>query len=416
MSSDTAIKVNNLGKCYQIYKRPKDRLLQSLWRGRRQFYREFWALRDISFMVKRGEMVGIIGRNGAGKSTLLQLLAGTLTPTTGSIEINGRVAALLELGSGFNPEFTGRENVFINGAILGISSAEMKERFDEIADFADIGDFIDQPVKTYSSGMMVRLAFSVSVCVDPEVLLVDEALAVGDAAFQYKCIERLEKLAKSGTTTFFVSHDIGLVKAFCNRVIYLAEGGERASGPADEMAQLYALEIRDLQRKALSSTTTVKLKESIGGDKGFAFGTEEGRVVRAEFADTGGQFSVFKTGDEVRVRVDVEFLSTVKNPCISIIVQDRRMLVLGGRYFPISQRQHENGVCRSTIFCSFKAALAEGIYFMTVLLEEHQSHNNLLLIDKQAGVLSFEMLNSGGNDFLGLVDLEMDYVEEGAEL
>jgi lipopolysaccharide transport system ATP-binding protein len=416
MSSDTAIKVNNLGKCYQIYNRPKDRLLQSLWRGRKQFYREFWALRDISFEVKRGEMVGIIGRNGVGKSTLLQLIAGTLTPTTGSIEVNGRVAALLELGSGFNPEFTGRENVFINGAILGISSAEMKGRFDEIADFADIGDFIDQPVKTYSSGMIVRLAFSVSVCVDPEVLLVDEALAVGDASFQYKCIERLEKLAKSGTTILFVSHDTGLVKAFCNSVIYLAEGCERASGPADEMVELYALDIRDQQRKTMSGTTSVKLKKSIGGDKGFAFGTEEGRVVMAEFADTGSLRSVFKTGDEVRLRVDVEFLSTVKNPCVSIIVQDYRMIPVGGRYFLISARPWEDGLCRSTVFCSFKADLAEGNYFLTVRLEDRQSDTQFLPIDKQAGALSFEMLYVSSKDFLGIVDLKMDCVEEGVEV
>jgi lipopolysaccharide transport system ATP-binding protein len=252
--------------------------------------------------------------------------------------------------------------------------------------------------------------------VDPEVLLVDEALAVGDASFQYKCIERLEKLAKSGTTILFVSHDTGLVKAFCNSVIYLAEGCERASGPADEMVELYALDIRDQQRKTMSGTTSVKLKKSIGGDKGFAFGTEEGRVVMAEFADTGSLRSVFKTGDEVRLRVDVEFLSTVKNPCVSIIVQDYRMIPVGGRYFLISARPWEDGLCRSTVFCSFKADLAEGNYFLTVRLEDRQSDTQFLPIDKQAGALSFEMLYVSSKDFLGIVDLKMDCVEEGVEV
>jgi ABC-type polysaccharide/polyol phosphate transport system ATPase subunit len=187
MNDEIAVSVQNVSKRYLLYDRPQDRLKQTLfWRFGKTYAREFWALRDVSFGVRRGETLGIIGQNGSGKSTLLQIMAGTLQPTEGNADVRGKVAALLELGAGFTPEFTGRENVFLNGAILGVPEAEMRERFDEITTFAQIGDFIDQPVKTYSSGMYVRLAFAVAVCVDPDVLIVDEALAVGDARIQEK--------------------------------------------------------------------------------------------------------------------------------------------------------------------------------------------------------------------------------------
>ena len=203
MSSDNpAIRVQDLSKCYEIYVRPQDRLKQSIHprlqrlvgRNPKSYYREFWALKDVSFEVNKGEAVGIIGRNGAGKSTLLQLVCGTLNPTSGSVEVEGTVAALLELGSGFNPEFTGRENVYLNASMLGLSQAAIDNKFDEIAAFADIGDFLEQPTKTYSSGMLMRLAFAVNTCVDPEILIVDEALGVGDAPFQSKCFKRLRQV------------------------------------------------------------------------------------------------------------------------------------------------------------------------------------------------------------------------------
>ncbi|MCK9174507.1 MAG: ABC transporter ATP-binding protein, partial [Desulforhopalus sp.] len=211
MSSDAAITVENLSKCYQIYDKPGDRLKQMIMRGRRHYYKEFWALRDVSFTIGRGETVGIVGQNGCGKSTLLQMVCGTLNPTEGKCQTRGRIAALLELGSGFNPEFTGRENVYMNGSVLGLTSAEIDSRFADIADFANIGDFIEQPVKTYSSGMMVRLAFAVAINVDPEILIVDEALAVGDELFQRKCFSRLEEIRRKGATILFVSHSVGVV-------------------------------------------------------------------------------------------------------------------------------------------------------------------------------------------------------------
>ena len=236
--SDFAVKVENLGKRYEIYDRPHDRLKQSLWRGRKKFHRDFWALRNVSFEVKKGETFGIIGRNGSGKSTLLQLICGTLTPTEGQIEVNGRVAALLELGSGFNPEFTGRENVYLNASVLGLSKEEIDSKYDEIVQFADIGDFIDQPVKTYSSGMQIRLAFSVIAHVDADILVIDEALAVGDVFFTQKCMRFLRNFQKNGTI-LFVSHDTGAVLNLCQQALWLSEGAPRKMGKAKSVCEDY---------------------------------------------------------------------------------------------------------------------------------------------------------------------------------
>jgi lipopolysaccharide transport system ATP-binding protein len=246
-SNEFAIKISNLSKCYEVYSRPADRLKQFIYpaikrllgRNPNNYYREFWALKDVSFDVRRGEAVGIVGRNGAGKSTLLQLIAGTLAPTSGDVQVNGRVAALLELGSGFNPEFTGRENVYLNASILGLSAQEVDKRFEEIASFADIGDFIDQPLSTYSSGMMMRLAFAVNTCVSPDILIVDEALGVGDAPFQAKCFKRLRELSANGTSLLFVSHDIEIVRSLCSRALWLKKGVPENWGEAKEVTKGY---------------------------------------------------------------------------------------------------------------------------------------------------------------------------------
>ena len=257
MPDDIAIKVSGLSKCYQIYDKPNDRLkqfivpklcraipaLRNLFPTPHSplptFYKEFWALKDVSFEIKKGETVGIIGRNGSGKSTLLQMICGTLNATSGTIETQGRIAALLELGSGFNPEFTGRENVYTNASILGLSQAEIDAKYDEIVAFAEIGDFIDQPVKTYSSGMFVRLAFAVAVHVQPDILVVDEALSVGDIAFRNKCMEIIRKMVARGVTILFVTHDLGTLQLLCSRVLWLAQGEMRASGNPVRIAQDY---------------------------------------------------------------------------------------------------------------------------------------------------------------------------------
>ncbi len=245
-SSQIAIRVSNLGKRYEIYNSPGDRLKQFLLPNLRkyfggkfkQYFREFWALSDVSFEVNKGDTIGIIGRNGSGKSTLLQIICGTLSPSNGSIQTNGRIAALLELGSGFNPEFTGRENVYLNASVLGLSNEEINIRFKDIAEFADIGDFIEQPVKTYSSGMMVRLAFAVIAHVDADILVIDEALAVGDAFFTQKCMRFLRQFMKLGTVVF-VSHDTGAVINLCNKAILLKNGKVAEIGTPKEISEHY---------------------------------------------------------------------------------------------------------------------------------------------------------------------------------
>ena len=253
-----SIRINDVAKYFEIYEKPSDRLMQTLYRGKKQFYRPFWALADISFEVHKGECVGIIGRNGAGKSTLLQIITGTLSPSRGSVEMHGRVAALLELGSGFNPEFTGRENVYLNAAILGLSNKEIDERYQSIVEFADIGDFIDQPIKSYSSGMVVRLAFAVVAHVDAEVLIVDEALSVGDAFFTQKCMRFLRNFIKKHTL-LFVSHDVAAVNSLCTRAVLLEHGRIKCIGEPKDVTEVY---LEDMFESVQGKSETPRAKRS----------------------------------------------------------------------------------------------------------------------------------------------------------
>jgi ABC-type polysaccharide/polyol phosphate transport system ATPase subunit len=269
-SSDLAVRVDSLGKCYEIYAHPSDRLKQFLfprmrrWLGKQEtlYFREFWALKNVSFQIAKGECFGILGRNGAGKSTLLQILCGTLTPSSGSVEMNGRVAALLELGAGFNPEFTGVENIYLNASVLGLSKAEVDARFDSILAFADIGVFIHQPVKTYSSGMFVRLAFAIAIHVEPDILIVDEALSVGDIAFQNKCILKIRELRDRGTTLIFVTHDLSTLQLICDRVAWLRNGELVMLGAPVSVCQEYYVEALGVQTSSASAKAVISQKST----------------------------------------------------------------------------------------------------------------------------------------------------------
>lgn len=322
MSSEVAIRVEGLGKAYHVYDRPRDRLLQALAGGRKRYYREFWALRDVSFEVRRGEAVGIIGRNGSGKSTLLQIITGTMAPTQGVVEARGRVAALLELGSGFNPEFTGRENVYLNGLLLGLSRREVDARFDAIASFADIGTQMDQPVKTFSSGMLLRLAFAVQVQVEPDILIVDEALAVGDALFQKRCFQRIEKLVADGTTLLFVSHEQENVRTLTSRALLLDRGKVGAWGLSSEVVLAYRRLLHQEEAAYFSAVAGAMSARSVAGagpsraavSEKLSFGDGGVKIMSVETLDAGGQAcSVFYPGDVLRIRIT----------CASQVTSDR---------------------------------------------------------------------------------------------
>lgn len=359
MTQDIAIRVQGLSKCYQIYDNPGDRLKQFVipkikrlfGKSHQSYFREFWALKDISFEVKRGETVGIIGRNGSGKSTLLQIICGTLTPSMGDVQVNGRVAALLELGSGFNPEFTGRENVYLNAAVLGLSKEEVDERFDKIVAFADIGEFIDQPVKIYSSGMYVKLAFAVIAHVDADILVIDEALAVGDAVFIQKCMRFIRSFQERGTL-LFVSHDTASVQNLCESAIWLSKGGIKQISSSKDVAESYfqytMQEIYGDEENLISNSPThdkflpkvdqafngndlisqehaeskVAVYNNLGDAKGFQSGGAN--IISIELVKfEGGPSGVLAGGELVKLRICAKASVTLGNGILGFLVRDR---------------------------------------------------------------------------------------------
>lgn len=405
MSSETldrnlAIDVRNVGKCYNIYDKPQDRLKQSLWRGQKQFYREFWALRDVSFSIKRGESVGIIGRNGSGKSTLLQLIAGTLTPSSGEILIQGRVAALLELGSGFNPEFTGRENVFLSGAIMGIPHHQTVACFDEIAAFADIGSYIDQPVKTYSSGMFARLAFAVAVCVQPDILIVDEILSVGDMAFQQKCINRLREMRENGLTLLFVSHSADTVKSICQCGLFLIEGRQVYWGHAEQAVNLYYNFIREQTNKeAIKSQTdiqkTIAFQSKVAGM--MRYGTGHVQIQKVELLDEAdAPCRAFRFGSTVTLVAHLQSFIDLENLSVSFLVRDATGIDIAGTTTfderialpPLAKGQ------TIKVQFSFKNILHTGNYGISLAVNRgiSRDYSDNVLFDQIDGCAAFSVL------------------------
>jgi lipopolysaccharide transport system ATP-binding protein len=362
--TDLAVRLEGVGKCFQIYEQPHHRLLQGLFRSRKQFFREFWALKDISLDIRTSDTVGIIGRNGAGKSTLLQIICGTLAQTCGSVDVNGRVAALLELGAGFNPEFTGRENVFMSGAVLGLSREEVESKFDQITTFADIGEFIEQPVKTYSSGMYVRLAFAVISHVDADVLVIDEALAVGDVFFAQKCMRFLRQFSEKGTL-LFVSHDTSSVVNFCDKAIWLDQGAIKLAGSAKDVTESYLeglyeakqgesikpvqpmpqaeqivgrssndsdMEFRD-QRLSLINSSPYRndLKIFKFDERAASFGKGGARIVNVKlYDDEGKPLNWVVGGENVTLKIKCEAAIDIGSPIIGFYVKDKLGQILFG--------------------------------------------------------------------------------------
>lgn len=433
MSSEIAITLQDVSKCYHIYDKPRDRLAQMLAGQRKQYFHEFWALRNVSFDIKRGETVGIVGRNGSGKSTLLQVICGTLNQSSGQVQTVGRIGALLELGSGFNPEFTGHENVYMNAAILGLSRSEVDERYDDITAFADIGEFIHQPVKTYSSGMIVRLAFAVQAMVDPDILIVDEALAVGDERFQRKCFARLDELKAKGTSILFVSHSGPQVVELCDRAILMERGELICTGspmsvvrayqkliyaPVDEQPRLIE-EFRQIgsERVAIEADEIKSLdaEEKASDDLHFDPGmVPESTTIYPEqgahidsfeiFDKLGRRCNVLQAGGDYDIVMTGELTASVSRVFFATHVRTVSGVVITGQRFPDEGHYFEcDGTDRAfKVTFSFKMVMMPGVYFVGGGV---WSESEPTLCHRILDALMFRLVSDQGTRSFGYMDV-----------
>lgn len=427
MASDIVISARDLSKAYRLFGHPGDRVKQFLSFGMKRYHREFAALRGVSFDVRRGEMLGIVGRNGSGKSTLLQLVCGILKPSSGSVSVSGRISALLELGAGFNPEFTGRENTYFQGALMGLSGKQMDERYGDIAAFADIGEFIDQPVRTYSSGMFLRLAFAVAVHVDPEILVVDEALAVGDAGFRARCYRRIGELRNAGCTILFVSHDMEQVVRLCGRAILLDEGEQLLSGlPEPVVVQYQRLlnagpDTRHAARERIRSqagghTSNVGVmvevygEEDAGEEKAHttvAYEPNGALIENVQLVDAAGRsVAVLRTGQDARCLFGVRFVGDAHHVRCAMLIKTLDGTRLGGAWTAPSVEagmvQIADGETIVVEF-DFKCTLNPGGYLISVAVFGSQAGIEYALHGQQSA-LRFRVEAEAMHTGIGAVD------------
>jgi lipopolysaccharide transport system ATP-binding protein len=446
MSSESIVlSLEDVGKCYQTYINPRDRLKQFvLPRMQRAFglpvhhyARDFWALRHISFEIEKGEAVGVIGKNGSGKSTLLQIVTGVLKPSEGRVQTQGRIAALLELGSGFNHEFTGRENVYLNGLLLGLSHAEIEARFDDIASFADIGEFIDQPVKTYSSGMFVRLAFAVQVQLEPDILIVDEALAVGDALFQKRCYQRLESFLGKGGTLLLVSHDHEVVRTLTSRSMLLDGGTCRALGPSSEIVLEYRRKLHEEERRYASAHkltvesevefTDVSIPKATLGDDKLSFGDFEAYIKRVDvFVNGRPSLGTIYPDDEIRISVNYHFVKPQTRLSFGIRLRNREgVKVYSGGTFAVDLNAAQGNPSYEGIWhkhfeageefvvdMTFRCLLGEGFYEIQAYVCEEEAfmpgYQRMLHWQDEAAFFSVAM-DRLRRWYGGVCDIQLNY-------
>ena len=436
MNNDIAIRVQGLSKCYQIYTNPADRLKQFIFprikrllgKPSTSYYREFWALENISFAVKRGETVGILGSNGSGKSTLLQIICGTLSPTGGTVQTHGRIAALLELGSGFNPDFTGRENVYLNAAVLGLSIDEINKRYDDIVDFADIGEFINQPVKTYSSGMVVRLAFAVQSQIEPDILIVDEALSVGDVKFQAKCFDRLRQLKENGTSILLVTHSSEQVVSHCTAALLLNKGQQIELGEPKRVVNRYmdllfgkdSNQTKDEAAVALTQAPKAPKIELSHTEDVFAnrvgynpheyrWGDKKALILDYKLVANGEPYpSAISTGQKIDLSLAVKFIAAVFRPILGVTIKTKEGITVYGansetlKQSDLSDAGFENSTIEMKI--SFICDLAYGDYFISLGLASKHGEE---VIPHDRRYDAIHMKVRPNNTFFGLIDMKM---------
>jgi lipopolysaccharide transport system ATP-binding protein len=431
MSGERVITVSQVSKEYSIYSKPHHRLLSLLGRANLKDERYFCALKDVSFEIFRGETVGIIGRNGSGKSTLLQIICGTLSPTRGSVCVRGRVGALLELGSGFNPEFTGRENVFLNATLLGLSQDEILAKYDDIVAFADIGEFIDQPIKTYSSGMIVRLAFAVQAQLSPDILIIDEALAVGDARFQQKCFARLKQLKEQGTSILLVTHSTEQIVTHCSRAILLDSGAIIESGEPRKVVNRY-LDLlfgqsdippehkNKLDKNKSSESSTGPLLSLSQSKDVFSehpsynpneYRWGDGRVQIIDYhLESGGSLfpSVVETGSRIRLSLAIFFQSHIVAPVVGITIKTKEGVTVYGTNSDLAGARDIRGIGKAgtvlQIDAEFLCQLAAGDYFISVGVASRDGEN-VIPHDRRYDSIHLKVVSS--REFYGLVDLSV---------
>ena len=441
MSSDNpVISVKNVSKCFYTYDKPHDRLKQALvprlqrlsGKAGTTYGKEFWALRDISFDVMKGETVGIVGRNGSGKSTLLQIICGTLNPTIGSIETRGRVAALLELGSGFNPEFTGRENVYLNAAVLGLTRDEVNDRFDAIAGFADIGEFLDQPVKAYSSGMAVRLAFAVQAQVEPEILVVDEALSVGDARFQAKCFERLRQLKENGTSILLVTHSSEQVVTHCSRAILLEQSRIEMIGESRPVINRYtdllfgrdksaakakSLDLAEAERAevepVVSDKVALRFDEDVYASRmgynahEYRWGDQGATLLDFHMSASGREFpNSVESGEDITLDLAIRFNRMIVNPIVGFTIKTKEGVTVYGTnsYMLDCDGVSHIGQAGTQAKASlkFKNSLATGDYFISIGIASREGEE---IVPHDRRYDSIHFIVEPTPKLLGLIDL-----------
>ncbi len=391
------LQVQNVSKVYHLYRKPSDRLLEAIpFLGHRKAS-DFWAIRDVSFTVERGEVFALVGPNGSGKSTLLQIVAGILEPTEGKVITSGRIAALLELGAGFNPEFTGRENVFLNGEILGLSRKEIERVFPEIEKFAEIGKFIDRPVKEYSSGMYVRLAFSTAIHVDPEILIVDEALAVGDAIFANRCIKKFEELKERKVTVLFVSHDLGLVKRLCDRAALMLDGKVAAIGTPSEVVNRYVGLVLERQEREANELGTDRDVHS----GSFRHGDGASRLLHVDLLDAQNQATrSVEPGSHLKITVRARAEKDLDDPVVGILIRNRLGIDVFGtntRIEGISLGSFKKGETFEVDF-GFECLLTRQDYTLTAATQYREGYSQDWLDD----AISFSVVDS--RDVAGLAN------------